>query len=172
MGYAVRTDGTGWRAVDAPGDVGPDETYSEVQPAVAPEQAIAAARTAASSKVNTDAEAARLQYITPGAGQAMTYDQKLQEARLILVDSGSQVAADAMDSATLLATYPMIWASIPADGTTPSAVAAAVHATALAWAQVGAQIEKKRRAALTAVSEATTLDAVEAAAVVDWSFAP
>lgn len=32
MSYAVRKDGLGWRAVNGPEDVGPDETYSETQP--------------------------------------------------------------------------------------------------------------------------------------------
>lgn len=29
MSYAIRNDGQGWRAVNGPGDVGPDEYYSE-----------------------------------------------------------------------------------------------------------------------------------------------
>lgn len=29
MGYAARKDGQGWRAVNGPGDVGPEEFYSE-----------------------------------------------------------------------------------------------------------------------------------------------
>lgn len=32
MSYAIRNDGQGWRAVNGPDDVGPDETYSETQP--------------------------------------------------------------------------------------------------------------------------------------------
>lgn len=33
MGYAIRNDGQGWRAVDGPDDVTSDETFSESQPA-------------------------------------------------------------------------------------------------------------------------------------------
>jgi len=33
MSYAVRNDGRGWRAVNGPDDVGPDEHYSAQQPA-------------------------------------------------------------------------------------------------------------------------------------------
>lgn len=38
-GYAIRGDGGGWRAVDGPEDVLPDETYSTVQPALAVDRA-------------------------------------------------------------------------------------------------------------------------------------
>lgn len=38
MSYALRKDGKGWRAVNGPDDVGPDEIFSETQPAaVAPD---------------------------------------------------------------------------------------------------------------------------------------
>lgn len=33
MGYAVRNDGQGWRAVNGQKDVGPDERFSKEQPA-------------------------------------------------------------------------------------------------------------------------------------------
>ena len=32
MGYAIRNDGQGWRAVNGPEDIGSDETYSDNQP--------------------------------------------------------------------------------------------------------------------------------------------
>lgn len=34
MGYAIRNDGRGWRAVGGPGDVNADEIFSEAQPPV------------------------------------------------------------------------------------------------------------------------------------------
>lgn len=34
MSYAVKNDGSGWRAVNKADDVGPDETFSETQPAL------------------------------------------------------------------------------------------------------------------------------------------
>lgn len=34
MSYAIRKDGTSWRAVGGPGDIGSDEIYSETQPPV------------------------------------------------------------------------------------------------------------------------------------------
>lgn len=32
MAYAIRKDNKGWRAVNSPDDVGPDETFSDEQP--------------------------------------------------------------------------------------------------------------------------------------------
>lgn len=121
------------------------------------------------ARVNAEAESVRLKYITPGSGQAMTYSEKLAEARLILISQQTADAANAMDAATLQATYPMIAACVGVDGATPSTVATTVAGKWAAWAQVGAMIEKKRRAAGAAIEAATTVDAVMAAASVDWT---
>lgn len=118
-----------------------------------------ACKRAAARSVNAVAESERMQYLTPGAGQALTYNAKLDEARLILLDPA---AADALDSAALRAAFPMVWASIPSDGATASTVAAMVQAKALAWAQVGAAIEKKRNTLLDAIDAAQTVEAVNA----------
>lgn len=122
-----------------------------------------------SKQVDAEAEVVRLKYITPGSGQAMTYSEKLAEARLILISQQTADAANAMDAATLQATYPMIAACVGVDGATPSTVATTVAGKWAAWAQVGAMIEKKRRAAGAAIEAATTVDAVMAAASVDWT---
>lgn len=159
-----------WRPVVIEGD-GPRET-TIVEPTqvriVRSGQDLSEQKAAATTKVNADAEAQRLHYLTPGIGQSMTYQQKLDEARMILVDDAATTAADAMTPDELKATYPMIWASIPADGKTASVVAASVHGKALAWAQIGAQIEKKRRDALDAIAAAATPEQVAAAAAVEW----
>lgn len=34
MSYAIRNDGTGWRAVGGPDECGPDETWQEAQPSL------------------------------------------------------------------------------------------------------------------------------------------
>lgn len=130
-----------------------------------------AAKTAAILSVNTAAEAKRMTYTTPGSGQAMTYQKKLVEAQIIMVDAASQAAADAMNNADLKANYPMIWASIPKSGATALAVAQLVINTELQWGQIGGVIEKKRNTALLAIEQATTLAAVQEAATVDWTIA-
>lgn len=136
--------------------------------ATTPRDTLASAKAEALAAIDAAAESARLLYITAGAGQSMTYDAKQLEAREILFDAASTAAADAMDSATLKSVYPMIWASIPATGATPSAVATAVQAQALAWAAKGAEIEKARLDAKAAVQAAVTSDQVAAAKVVVW----
>ena len=40
MSYAVRKDGQGWRAVNGPDDVGPDETFSATPPDPVPEPVV------------------------------------------------------------------------------------------------------------------------------------
>lgn len=137
--------------------------------AVAPyAPSLASIKADAIAAIDAEAEAQRLVYITPGAGQAMTYDAKQVEAREILFDAGTIAAADAMDGATLKATYPMVWASIPTSGATASQAATAIQAQALAWAAKGAEIEKARMDAKAAVVNAVTTEQVAAARVVSW----
>ncbi|WP_368640574.1 hypothetical protein ABRZ04_05175 [Castellaniella ginsengisoli] len=50
MSYAIQNDGLGWRAVNGPDDVGPDETYSETAPAPVPEPQPHQPRTILSSR--------------------------------------------------------------------------------------------------------------------------
>lgn len=133
--------------------------------------ALVSVQASAMTQIDMQAEAMRLRYITAGSGQAMTYNEKLAEARLILVSQATQDAANAMDTATLQATYPMIAACIGIDGATASAVATTVQASWAAWAQIGGKIEKKRRDAKAAIGAATTVEAVTAAANVDWTIA-
>lgn len=45
-GYAIRNDGKGWRAVDGPGDINSDETYSVTQPILTPDNSVNEARQA------------------------------------------------------------------------------------------------------------------------------
>lgn len=133
---------------------------------VNPEWVLDEVKRVLTARVSDAAEAARLRYITGGAGQALTYDQKLIEARAILADTA---VADAMTSDALRVAYPMTWASIPADGSTPGEVASRVAAMSAAWFQVGAAIEKARRDAAFAIEAAPTIDAAVSAADVDWS---
>lgn len=120
---------------------------------------LATAKARARTAINAAAENERLKYLTPGDGQSLTYGKKLDEARLILLDAA---AADALNGAALKAAFPMIWASIPSDGATASAVAAVVQAKALQWAQIGADIEKTRNQRLDSIDAAQTVEAVNA----------
>lgn len=101
--------------------------------------------------VDTAAEAERLRYITPGAGQAMTYSRKVEEARA--VQSADEPEAD---------DYPLLAASIGIDGDDIEAVAATVLAMDTAWAQVGAAIERARLIAKRDIDAAADADAARA----------
>lgn len=81
--------------------------------------------------IDTAAELARQAYITPGAGQAMTYQRKLEEARAYLADPQG-------------GPFPLLEVSIGADGADLAAVAATVVAANAAWTAIGAAIEGVR----------------------------
>lgn len=107
--------------------------------------------------VDTTAETERLKYITPGAGQAMTYQQKMEEVRAL-----------AQDAVPDLANYPMLSAEIGVTAATLREVAAVVLAAYQQWQQVGAGIEGLRLRAKAAIDAAETVSAALEAAEVTW----
>lgn len=116
-------------------------------------------KAAAMVAVDTAAEAARLRYITPGAGQALEYVATETEARAY----GAAVSPVAAD-------YPYLAAEVAAQGGAVSMadVAAAVIAQADAWRPAGALIKELRRGAKIAIAAATTPAGIAAAAQVTW----
>ena len=110
------------------------------------------------SKVDRAAEAYRMQFITPGFGQVMTYQQKLVEARAVVADPS-------VDEAEI----PHIVSEAAATGKTVEAVAQEVVVTFETWQQLSASIEGKRMAAKTAIQAAETAEAISAAADVNWA---
>jgi hypothetical protein len=117
---------------------------------------LAVLKVAASARVNASAEAVRAQFLTPGAGQAMTYVRKEAEAR---------AWTDGADEAA----FPFLAAEATACGMTVAALAAIVIAQADTWVRIGSAIEALRRAALVAIETAETLQEIEGAQAVDWS---
>ena len=107
--------------------------------------------------VMTAAEGERLKYITPGAGQSMTYQQKMEEVRALAQD----VDPDA-------ANYPLLSAEIGITAPSLAEVATVVLAAFHLWQQVGAAIEGTRLGAKAAIDAAETVEAAEAAADVTW----
>jgi len=107
-------------------------------------------REAALRAVDQAAEAARMQFITPGEGQAWTYQRKEREAEAYM-SASSPVAAD----------YPVLAACIPGDGSDLATVAQTVLTARDAWLQVGAAIEGIRRAAKTQVEAAIDAAAIQ-----------
>ena len=119
-----------------------------------PEELVAA-KAAAAAEVDAAAEAARLRFITPGAGQSLEYAATEAEARAFVAANG---AGDPDD-------WPWINAERLAAGgaATMAQVAQQVLALADAWRATGAEIKRVRRAAKLQVEAATTIAAVRAA---------
>lgn len=85
------------------------------------------------AKIDADAENERLKYITPGDGQAMTYQQKVDEARAFKA-AASPLAGD----------YPVLSSEIGITGPTLADVAETVLIAFNRWQRVGAAIESVR----------------------------
>jgi len=111
---------------------------------------LVAVRTALTFEIDNEAERQRQRWITPGAGQAMTYARKVEEAKAVQL----AVEPDPAD-------FPMLAASIGIDGDDIEAVAATVLAMDAAWAQTGAAIEAARLRAKRDIGEATTISAAQ-----------
>jgi hypothetical protein len=112
--------------------------------------AIDLAELKASLKAGIDAaaEQERLKYITAGAGQAMTYQAKAEEARrLALVPEG----ADPAD-------YPLLAAEIGITAETLAGVGDVVRAAYQQWLAIGAAIEAVRLGAKLAIDAAVSAE--------------
>ncbi|MBP2566797.1 hypothetical protein J2766_003394 [Agrobacterium tumefaciens] len=112
------------------------------------------------SKIDADAENARLHYITGGAGQAMTYQQKAQEAVAVLALIGS----GEIDPSG----FPLLAAEIGITAPSLIEVAQVVNAAHQGWRVVGAEIEALRLGGKSAVSAASTIPEAKAAALIQW----
>lgn len=129
------------------------------QPEPAPDlpAALAAVKSLRKAAIDAEAERQRLRWITPGAGQAMTYQAKVDEARALAVDG-----EDADPSH-----YPMLSAEIGITAATLQDVAGVVIAAYQQWQMLGAAIEAARLGAKRAVDLAATAAEVEAVSV-NW----
>lgn len=107
------------------------------------------------SKVDAAAEIERLRYITPGEGQAMTYQQKVDEARTFKLASNPQVAD-----------YPVLFSEVGITAPTLAEVADIVLAAFAQWQKIGAAIESIRLGAKrdinAAEDEATAFSILDA----------
>lgn len=105
-------------------------------------------------EIDDAAEKRRQQFITPGAGQALVYRAKMDEATRFLADG---------------TIGPFMWAEIGL--TAPSAQDLADLWIGMndVWQGEAARIEAKRLAAKSAVQAATSPDEIEAARHIDWS---
>ncbi|KAB2674684.1 hypothetical protein [Brucella tritici] len=115
---------------------------------------MASVRTELKARIDAAAEAERLKYITPGAGQVMTYQQKVDEARAFKIASSPR-AAD----------YPVLSSEVGITAETLSEVADIVLAAFAQWQLIGAAIEGIRLGAKRDIDAAA--DEADARAIVD-----
>jgi hypothetical protein len=109
-------------------------------------------------QVDAEAEAQRLRYITPGAGQAMTYAEKAAQAKAALASDDP-----------LPEHYPLLAAEIGITADTLEGVAEVVDAAYRQWLTIGGMIEAVRLSAKKAIASADTLEAVSSAfASISW----
>ncbi len=106
----------------------------------------------ACKRIDQQAEQIRLQYITDGAGQAMTYREKLEEAKALQNDAAPDPAG-----------YPLLSAEVGVTGADLQAVADVILAQAVAWRPIAAAIEAARMGAKKAINAATTETEIQAA---------
>lgn len=109
-------------------------------------------KTALKASVDAQAETERLKYITAGAGQALTYMQKSDEARRYL-------AADEPDAGD----YPLLAAEVGITAADMSGVATVILAAFSQWQQIGAAIEGVRLGAKAAIEISETVPDAQAA---------
>lgn len=110
-------------------------------------------REAAKAKIDRDAEAERLKYLTNGSGQAMVYRAKQDEAAAFNADG---------------TVGPFIASEAQALGLTHQQVVDRWVAMQAQWLQVAALIEAKRLVAKDAVDAAGTPAAIDEATQVSW----
>lgn len=117
-----------------------------------------ALRAAAVLKVDRSAEAYRMEFITPGFGQVMAYQQKLEEARA--KQANASIANDKI---------PHIVAEAEADEMTTAEKAQQIVDTFAAWQHISAGVEAKRMAAKKAIALAGTPEAIASAGNIIWT---
>lgn len=117
---------------------------------------LATVKSESKARIDREAEAARLQYITDGAGQALEYQEAAEEAVRYAATGGAGA-------------YPMLQASVDAGEAADLAAAAAlITSRENAWATIGANIRRLRLTAKRGIEAATTVEQVQAAATVTW----
>jgi len=101
--------------------------------------------------VSNAAEAARLQFITPGSGKSMAYQEKAKEARDFLADplAGQEGHAAEM--------YPLIYAEVDITDDTAAGVAAIIDGRYEAFKVLEATIARTEAAAQKRIKEAADL---------------
>lgn len=145
-------------------EIEPLDLEPPTPPSAPPAVSLAALKISLKTRLDADAETERLKYVTPGAGQAMEYQQAAAEAEALL----TAIALDP-DYEPDPELYPMLAASIGIDGGTLAEVAATVAAMHGQWRQIGSAIRAARLAGKAAIDAAETAEDAQAAFdAVEW----
>ena len=160
--YDLESGDERWRGSGSVGSAAQQQLPEDLGVVIVPQAAIVGAaldlgvlRDTAAASIDAQAEGVRQSILTPGAGQAMTYQRKEAEARAWSLHN---------DTAT-----PFLSAEAGARGMTIAELAAEIIELADAWVAIGAAIEGLRMGAKAAVGRAANLGAIVAAGKVDWS---
>jgi hypothetical protein len=113
------------------------------------------------SRVDDDAERVRLRYLTPGAGMAMTYAEKRDQANA--VHAMGEDAANALTEAERIAQFPTLAASVGLEAPTLWGCALLVISKSEAWADLSNVIERTRLLGKKAISDASDAATARAA---------
>lgn len=129
-----------------------------IDPAAA---ALTASKREAIAAVNQAAESVRLRYLTPGAGMALTYQEKFAQANAVY--SLGEQAANAMSEADRLQQFPILARSVGVERETLYACAALVLERYQQFNEVAGVIEANRLMGIAAIKAANTVQGVQAA---------
>lgn len=150
----------GGRATPWPRDDADDQTDAALQDVLTPYGmfiGLDGLKAMLRDRVDAAAERERGKYITAGAGQAMTYQQKAAEAKAF-TEAETPVPAD----------YPMLSAEVGVTAPDIAGVAASVLAAESAWRYIGSAIEGVRLGAKKGIDDAEDAEDAQAAADVTW----
>lgn len=121
----------------------------------------------AAREIDDAAENIRLRYITPGAGMALTYQEKFAQAQA--VQAMGEEAANAMSQADRELQFPTLSASVGIEAQTLWACAALVLERYTQFAALSFAIERARLSGKAAVAAASTVQGVqEAREAIAW----
>lgn len=127
-------------------------------PVAPPAEDLATVKVALCRNVDALAETERLKYITPGNGQAMTYQQKVAEAQAFKATSNPQPSD-----------YPILSSEVGITAGTLDEVADIVLAAFAQWQQIGAAIEGIRLGAKRDIDAAANEAAARAIVdAIEW----
>lgn len=122
---------------------------------------LAALKTQLKSRVDADAEATRLRYITPGDGMMLTYTEKHAQARAVV--TLGQAAANALTATERGDQFPTLDASVGIEAATLWDCAQLVIARYEAFADLSAVIERTRLSGKKLISDASDAASARAA---------